>query len=214
MTDELPRRMQWDPDRNLLETELGNGWMVIEWFEMQEGQRVVATLTICPAPGPPVNGVRPGRLLGNRPEDGPVPVGGVTARLLRTVKVGKNADPVLEDYRQWVEEWFGEDARGEFDDHTPSSGTRPRRNRRPDDRYYAKLAREYAALAEMSTRPTTDLAKFRGESIERIRSHVHLARANGFLTDAPGPGKAGGKLTPKAENVLKTAVDEKNKGGN
>ena len=43
---------------------------------------------------------------------------------------------------------------------------------------------------------------------------MHLARANGFLTDAPGPGKAGGKLTPKAENVLKTAVDEKNKGGN
>lgn len=213
MTDELPPRMQWDPDRNLLETELGNGWMVIEWFEMQEGQRVVGALMICPAPGPLVNGVRDGRYLGDRPTDGPVPSGGVTARLLRTVKVGKNADPVIKHYGAWVKEWFGEEARAEFDAHAPLPRGKRRSSRRPDDRYYAELASEYATIAEKSKRPTATLAELRGEPIEKIRSHVHLARANGFLTNAPKPGKAGGKLTPKAKQVLKTAANEKKTGG-
>jgi hypothetical protein len=205
-----PPRKAWDPQRNLLETELGNGWMVMEKFEMQDGRRVVAQLTICPAPLPAVAGtVRKGRRKGDRPEDAPVPAGGITARLLRTVKVGKAAEPVIADYRHAIRKWFGADALKRLDAHTGQPSRRRRRreprSRRATDRSYAELARDYAWLWQHGERaPTAALAAMRGVPIEKMRSHIHLARANGFLTET-SRGRAGGEVTAKAWGVLKGA---------
>ena len=67
---------------------------------------------------------------------------------------------------------------------------------------YAELARDYVELWETNERkPTAALAARRGVEPELMRSHIHLARKNGFLTET-GRGKAGGALTPKAQRAL------------
>jgi len=203
------RRLQqeWDPEEGVLETELGNGWMVATWLEMQDGRRVVAELRICPVPLPPVTGTtRKGRHPGERPVDAPVPAGGITARLLRTVRLGASAEPVTADYRRWIKRNFGADALERLDAHTGRPAQKPRkkrpRTRRAGDGFYARLARDYVELSKRGVRaPTTTLAKLRGERIEKVRSHIHLARKNGFLTETK-QGKAGGALTPVALAVL------------
>ena len=193
----------------LLETELGNGWMVVEWIEIQSGRRVVAEVTICPAPPPLQAGAYRARMYGDRPEDGPVPPGGITARLLRTVKVGKYPDRLLDNYRRWVKKEFGVAALKRLDEHVgrPSRRRRRRpRTRRASDLYYAKLAGDYAMLWQRGIRtPTMELSKLRGLPLEKMRSHIHLARANGLLPETTR-GKAGGVLTPKARQIL-DAVD-------
>src|SRR5688572_22571007 len=92
-------RQELNPKTNRLETELGNGWMVIEQLERQRGRRVVSLLIICPAPGPLTDGVRLPRAVGEVPLDGKTPDGGITARLLRTIKVGRHHEPIA-DYRE------------------------------------------------------------------------------------------------------------------
>jgi hypothetical protein len=203
-------RQEWDPKEGVLETELGNGWMAATWLELQDGRRVVAQLTICPAPGSAKAGTtRDGRHKGERPPDAPVPAGGITARLLRTVKLGASAEPVIADYRRWIKKSFGADALQRLDAHTGRPARRRRkkrpRTRRAVDGFYAELAHQYVQLLEHGERaPTTTLARIRGERIEKVRSHIHLARKNGFLTETK-PGKAGGVLTPLALAVLEEA---------
>jgi hypothetical protein len=198
-----PRR-EWDPQRNILETPLGNGWMVQEWFEVQDGRRIVAMLTICPAP--PSGRVRAGRRLGERPPDAPVPAGGITARLLRLVHVGgSTAEPVIADYRRWIKQQFGADALARLDARRGRPARHRKkavRNRRARDRFYAELARDYVALHDSGHRsPTATLAAMRDVTIEKMRSHIHLARANGLLSDTVR-GKRGGTLTRKALDAL------------
>lgn len=204
MTKEAERRKEWDPATNTLETELGNGWMVIETFQMQGGRRVVSQLTICPAPPPALAGTaRKGRRKGETAPT-PVPPGGITARLLREVKVGKYAE-VIADYRNWVRQQFGVSALRRLDKHAgrPSRTRRKQpMNRRASDRFYAELARDYTLLWQQRVRsPTAELARLRGVPVVKVRSHIHLARVNGFLTDT-SRGKAGGELTKKAINEL------------
>ena len=181
-----------------------------QWLELQDGRRVVAELRICAAPPPPVAGTtRAGRHKGERPTNAPVPAGGITARLLRTVKLGASAEPVIADYRRWIKRNFGADALQRLDAHTGRPARRRRkkrpRTRRAVDGFYAELARDYVELSKRGVRaPTATLAKLRGERIEKIRSHIHLARKNGLLTETK-PGKAGGVLTPLALAVLEEA---------
>ncbi|MCX6544423.1 MAG: hypothetical protein NTV05_08410 [Acidobacteria bacterium] len=198
-------RKQFFPDLNLLETELGNGWMVVEHFDLQDDRRVVDELKIYPAPLPPVAGVQMARHPGERPKDAPVPVGGITARLLRLVKVGKYAEPVIADYRRWCARHFGKDALRRLDEHIGRPSPRRRRkrprNHRATDAFYAELARDYALLWKRVHAPTAELAVMRDVPLEQMRSHIHLARKNGFLTKTMR-GKAGGELTPKASAEL------------
>jgi hypothetical protein len=198
-------RKQWFPEHNVLETELGNGWMVVERFEIHDGRRVVAELRIFPAPRRRrAVEVRDARLPGERPPDAPVPSGGITARLLRHVKVGQHAEPVSQDYRTWVKKHFGRAALQRLDGHVgPVRRARRRRTkRRTQDRFYAELARDYASLWEKGTRtPTATLARLRGVPLEAMRSHVHLARTNGWLTDT-SRGRAGGAMTQKTMDLL------------
>ena len=199
----------------VLETVLDGGWMVVEIVEVHDGQRTIAELTICPAPPEDMDkkrGVYTARMYGERAEDDIVPTGGITSTLLRKPKVGRYVDRVIEHYREWVEKWFGPEALERFDNEAPKP-TRggPKKQNRPSDLYYATLARDYAKLIELKNpKPTATLAEMYREPVKTIRSHVNLARRNGFLTDTV-KGVASGKMTPHAQKVLEKA---NNKGGN
>jgi len=69
------------------------------------------------------------------------------------------------------------------------------------DRYYAELARRYAAVTLEHRRPVKALAAETGLSETATRNLVYAARKKGFLTPAT-PGQGGGCLTPKALAAL------------
>ena len=179
------KQQRWDHDAQWQETDLEAGWRVKERFAVQGDRRVVIELQIGPTcPSDP-------------------PKGGITARLLRQIKVGQLASG-LEDV---VTEYFGAQAAHHlFKSQGWSRTKRPRgqqRGRRAQDSYYAELARDYALLCQAGERkPIQALFEVRGTPIPRLRSHLHLARVNGFLSDT-GQGRYGGTLTPKAEETLK-----------
>ncbi len=175
---------RWDVDGSTQERDLPGGWTVEERFTLEDGRRIVATLTVRPT------------------QAGRVPAGGITARLLRRVRVGQFAAGL----RQALAENFGSDVAARlFDGAGWARCPRPRRRparRRPDDQFYAALARDYVAWCQTGEKkPTAALAAARGVLPEQLRSQIHLARRNGFLTET-GQGKAGGELTPKAQRAL------------
>ncbi len=221
---EQPPRKQWFPrpdvedrasalDRafrpefeGILETELGNGWMMVEVCEIHEGRRVIAELRICPAPPElPEPSTRAGRMRGERSPEDTVPAGGITARLLRhpAVKVGKFAEPVIEDHRRWVQKWFGLEALKRLDESTVHPSKQRKAKKKPrashaKEKFYAKLAQDYVAFLKRGVKaPTSQLAMMRGVDIKTIRSQINLARRYGFLTKT-SRGKAGGELTELA----------------
>ena len=176
-------QQRWDADGEWQETDLDTGWTVREQMTLQAGRRVVSTLEI----------VSTSRT---------VPAGGVTARLLRRIKVGQLARGL----QQRIATYFGAATADRVFEHLQwTSGKRSRRRprrRRTDDRYYAELARDYVTLWQAGDRtPAQTLARLRAVRPEHLRSHIHLARANGFLSDTTR-GSAGGSLTRKAEREL------------
>ncbi len=201
----------------MLETDLADGWVMVEVFEMHDGKPIVAELKIFPKP-PTKRKDSKGRPLaldvrnfGHRsPEsNGDVtPDGGITASLLREVRLGmKHATPILEHYREWLTNNkyvdLSEDVE-RFDKQIgrPSHAKTGER-RRETDEYYAKISVQYERLcAEGSRSPVKSMAEDHGVKLGRMRSHIHRARRNGFLTDAV-QGKKGGAATEKALEILK-----------
>ena len=178
------RQQRWDTDGLWQETDLADGWTFRETFAIQAGRRVVSALTI-------------------RPTSGTVPPDGISARLLRRIKVGQFAGGL---HRRLAKYFGSKSADDVFDEFQWKSRKRRRRNRsrhrRAADRYYAELARDYVRLWQAGDRtPTHTLARRRRMRDEQVRSHIHLARANGFLTDTTR-GKAGGMITEKARGEL------------
>lgn len=197
------RRAAWNLNTRRLETEIGGGWMVIEQFNVGAGRQVVEMLTICPAPVADKPGVaRLGRAVGEPPVDAPIPKGGITARLLRTIKVGRLSEP-LDDYKQWLAGYFGGAALKKFEKLLGK-----REGQRPSDLYYAALANDYVNFWKAGVKaPIGELAKLLDATPEKIRSDVHRARANGFLTDAKKVGAKGGALTAKSSKLLAVAEE-------
>jgi hypothetical protein len=181
------KQQRFDPGGRWQETDLKNGWTVREDFVLENGRRVVGTLTI--------------RATGD------VPPGGVTARLLRTIRVGQLGWALRATHAKF----FGPEAAARI---FKRRGMPRRRKRsqgvRADDRYYAELANAYVALLESGSRtPTKALATQLKEPYTRMRSRVNLARANGFLSAGQrgrGGCKGGGMLTDKARQVLAQEV--------
>lgn len=174
---------RWDSDARWQETDRPDGWTVREEFVVAEdGRRLVGALTIRPSAAPPA--------------------GGITARVLRRIKVGQFAD----GFRVTLAQSYGAETAARLI-HGIGWAARPRRRKRParlraTDRYYAELARDYVTwLSTGEKKPTAALAAARGVPAATVRSHLHLARKNGFLDDV-GQGKAGGALTEKARRAL------------
>jgi hypothetical protein len=99
-------------------------------------------------------------------------------------------------------------------------GKRRPRWARNGDRFYAELASDYVNVwtgkiptPEGRDKPTEALAKLRGVRLQLLRSQIHLARKNGFLSEGR-QGKPGGELTQKAKRALaqKTSTAESGRG--
>ncbi len=200
----------------MLETDLAGGWTMVEVFEMQDDKPVVAEMKIFPKQEIETGKTHSVRNFGHRsPNKWPVggsggdvtPKGGITVSLLREVRLGMtHAAPILADYRKWLTDnkyvdlsWMAESL--------PESGKPSRAAkgaaRRQTDRYYSQIAVDYERLcAEGNRAPVKTMAEERDLDIGKMRSHVHRARRNGFLSDVY-QGQTGGTATNKALKILK-----------
>jgi len=175
-----------DPDALVQITDYKGGWRVKEECADEQGRLVVIRLRIEPTAA--------------------MPAGGLSSRVLRGIQVGQIASML----RELAEKY-------------PSSMQsvlamfkRPKRRQkwaRTDDRFYAELACEYVRTQmtpEGRKKPVETLAKWRRVPVKLLRSQIHYARKNGFLSEV-GQGKAGGELTDKAKRVLATTQEEAQK---
>jgi hypothetical protein len=181
-----------------LPIEGANGWYVSAVFLQEGEQLVMAELKVFPGPKPG-EGRRtarrkPGEWSGRRDALDAVPDGGVSARLLRCIR--------LTDLQQLVASSLPE-APDEAPGTSPLSGVgRPGNAGRPD-RYFAEWAFAYAKkLAEGSRSPIKDLAAEHGRSAGQVRDLIHDARVRGLLS-TERQGRAAGSLTPKAIQLLR-----------
>lgn len=186
------------------------GWRVHARVISHRGMPVIASLTVEPR--------RPDR----------IPVGGVTARLLRSV-------PIMRFYEALTASGPPPGLAGDAliaarVAHAKGRGPKPRaapvgarqlaemsgltelddfdRVRRPgrrgrDDATYAVWAARYVkTCAAGSRRPIADLAKEHGETTRSVRDRVQRARERGLL-EGGIQGRPGGRLTKKAERILR-----------
>jgi len=174
-----------------------DGWYVSAVFLEEGGQLVMAELKVFPGPGPGADGRRgarrkPGEWSGRQDALREVPDGGVSARLLRCIR--------LTDLQQLVMSELATSSEGQ-----PSGSARvgrPGSAGRPD-RQYAEWAFRYAKkLAEGSRSPIKDLAAEHGRSAGQVRDLIHDARVRGLLSKER-QGRAAGSLTPKAIQLLR-----------
>lgn len=176
-----------------------DGWFVSAVFLQEGDQLVMAELKVFPGPGPRTDRRaarrKPGEWSGRHDALEPMPDGGVSARLLRCIR--------LTDLQQLVLSSLPEGASmdGPMPGGTARVG-RPGSAGRPD-RQYAEWAFRYAKkLAEGSRSPIKDLAAEHGRSPGQVRDLIHDARVRGLLSKER-QGRAAGSLTPKAIRLLR-----------
>jgi hypothetical protein len=181
-------------------------WCAFYRLVPQNGQPIVAEVRVFPLEK--IKSVLPGewsaQVLGGRAT---VPDGGITATLLRKLRVGSDFLCDREALKQFHEHTRGElhdfifDKRG-FD--VPSDeNQKSRAGRKPfPDIFYARIARHYAqAWESRSAKPIVHIARRLRMSEKKVRSLVHEARQRKLLTPAMH-GRPGGQLTPKAHVIL------------
>lgn len=183
-----------------VETPLGPGWIAAYRLVPQRGMPVVAELRIFPAESgrPRQPGRWSGEFLGVAAR---VPPGGLTTRLLRTVRVGgyrRFAGRVVRETRaKWPE--FGADELGPL--REPKDQPRRGRPSRPRA-FFAEIARDYVRSIEAgSHRPVADVARRRRLASGQVRDALHRARLLGLL-ERGGRGRYGGALTEGARALL------------
>ena len=181
-----------------LPIEGAGGWYVSAVFLQEGDQLVMAELKVFPGPrkneGRRTARRKPGEWSGRNEALETVPDGGVSARLLRCIR--------LTDLQELVAASLPDPS-----DNGPASGllagvVRPGSVGRPD-RYFAEWAFAYAKkLAEGSRSPIKDLAAEHGRSPGQVRDLIHDARVRGLLS-RERQGRAAGSLTPKAIRLLR-----------
>ncbi len=181
-----------------LPIEGAGGWYVSAVFLQEGDQLVMAELKVFPGPrmgeGRRTAKRRPGEWSGRPDALDTVPDGGVSARLLRCIR--------LSDLQELVAASLSDHG-----DDGPASGLlagigRPGTAGRPD-RYFAEWAFAYAKkLAEGSRSPIKDLAAEHGRSPGQVRDLIHDARVRGLLS-RERQGRAAGSLTAKAIRLLR-----------
>jgi hypothetical protein len=188
-----------------VEAPLGGAWTVGYRIGIQRGFPVVSEMRIFPHDEH--EGRRPGEwraeYLGAM---APAPDGGISARLLRQVQVGKHMrvlDQVLAQHAAGLK------ALG-IAVPAPRRAPRPvkvRERIHDRDDLYARIAAAYVAACLAGSRsPAADVARRwklgagqRGAS--KVRDLLHKARRRGLLTTV-SHGKLGGDLTDKARELL------------
>ena len=193
-------------------SEIADGWVQFELYELVDGRRVVCEIRVYPTP--------PGEfatsgvytklfMIGERSPEDVIPHGGVTARLMQKTKIGYvHAEPVVVDYRETIRRWHGDEAAERFD---ATLGEAPRRRGGPalPDIYYADIAVQYEMCGKSGSRsPIKDLTKARKVSDSKIRSDINRAREKGFLEPATKWGTPGGNATEKAHRLVKAHAEK------
>jgi len=190
------------------------------WFESPVGDRWLAAYRLIPRHGHPVIAelrlfpIEPGKhdaghwgeaWLGPKAK---IPAGGITARLLRQVRVGEHAghlDGILENMKKQfgviLYEPKGVLGRLGFVADAPLT---PKLGRKPlPDVEYARIAVVYdKALRAGNRRPVVAVAKAWRIPIPKARDVIHRARERGMLTPASKQGRASGGLTSRAQAFL------------
>lgn len=199
---------------------LDEDWDSCVRFEPQDGHPVVAEVRVLPRADTP--GVLSHHdphadrwvqaTMGQTP-DVPTPVGGLTARTLRRLKLGQALEAAYAQLENMI------DRKGErglanpervTEAFTKAAVSRPRLPGRTgrDDTYYVAVAAAYvSAIGHGSRQPVVDAAKELsitwGGDYEPtyVRDLLHVARQRELLTRPP-KGRAGGQLTDKARAIL------------
>jgi hypothetical protein len=180
-----------EPSTVTLEVPLEGGWLARCRLAPQGGRVVIAELHLVPEEN--------------------VPAGGVTAGVVRNVQVGELRRE-LERHLADVREKWGDavlEPEGLLGRHglakLAEEASRPAER---DDAYFARIAARYVELVERgNTRPTPVLAAELGRLESYIAMAIRDARKRGLLTPTTR-GRAGGKLTPKAQRLLARAREE------
>ena len=139
-----------------------------------------------------------------------VPVTGLPARALRQISTGE----LLDTFRAFASSTANDQV---FDDFIPTAtaerlmkiaGASPRRPgpRAGSEEEYALFAARYVEIARTNPHPIAALAKEFNVTRRYVKDKIDAARRRkGFITTAGtvgAPGKAGGRLTERAEKVL------------
>lgn len=149
--------------------------------------------------------------------DAKIPDGGISAEVVRRVRVGEHRD-VGAAFWRWLQERLtaeptsNESIKSALAGHTWRTFTAdmqepaatPKRGRPAiySDEFYANLLKDYVQrVAQGSPRPTADVAKRRRLPAAKVRDLLHAARQRGLLSSS-GQGRSGGQLTPKALAIL------------
>ena len=182
-------------DRSVwVEIPTAGRWMIAFRLVNQQGQPVIGEVRVFPDEP----GKRPaGRWSGEYGVTARVPPGGVTARVLRTIRIETFKTLLRTIVRKWGK------ALGDYDlgfTAAPSPVTRGRKGR--PDIVLARMAAVYAA-SYLAGRPTIPAVARRFRlSPSKARDAVYRARVRGFLSPATKQGKGGGLLTPLAQEIL------------
>lgn len=170
-------------------------WILAYRIVGQSGQPVLAELRIFPAV--PTDSRPPGEWAGMYGAADDVPVGGITARVLREAKSVGFRSVLKEIVRKWSTV---------IQDHgLPITAVSPRPTRGRKGRTDAELARiadAYAAAYTSGKPPIPAVAARFGLSPSQARDAVSRSRQRGFLSPAGMQGKGGGVLTPLGQTVL------------
>jgi len=202
-------------ERVWLEVPITEDWTSAARLAVQNGQLVVAELRIFPnEPGRQLPGLWSAELLGARAR---VPPGGLTSRMLRRVRLtehpkhtravlasGVNVRRAGADVHVSAATLLANPVLGRALPGLNEPGGRPRPERRSGrpDRFYARLAADYARLIERGgRRPVVELARRHEVKPPRMRDMIREARERGLLTFFT-QGRPGGALTPRARVLL------------
>jgi hypothetical protein len=225
-----------------VEEALEDRWVAAYRIAPQDGRPVITEVRVFPRPRwfeptPVPDPEEVYRYPGQPDPAASIPPGGLPSSLLRKVRLGPvygflanrvSAQAWAVRAADFARLGFEAPAEGEartkmWADHLLDLGFedfvyRPGRRGR-EDLWFAQLAAAYVRFLEKGSRaPVRDLTAWLREdtgeklSEESVRQLVHEARkGRGMLTDAPS-GRAGGALTPKARELLKTTPKRQNRG--
>lgn len=198
-----------------IEQPINADWIAAHRVTVQHGRPVIGEIRIFPREGRQT----PHGRLESRPDpgewsgtDASVPLGGVTSRVLRGVRMGDHGD-VLRDYFDAHERERGQPRRSLPSPYREMAETAVpvgRRGRPPvwTDTDYAVLAGEYVEKLQSGCRtPVKLVAELRGLKEGQVRSAIFRARELGLLTrDGVHQGRLGGQLTPRAKAKIALRV--------
>ncbi len=215
-------RLSWGGGTGWAVDKLGDAWIVALRLTVQDGQPVIAEARIFPndpsdpdfpsdLPGLPA-GIGDRAMRGEwTPNGNAVPRGGLTTRMIRRVHTGDLSGTIAKKLRH-INEAFRP-----VGDDTPSivelaggpgwDAVVHRAQQQPAglfrDQRLAMTAALYVDACQQDPRHANrQVAEQLAIPVEHVRDRIYAARVAGLLTAGPGKGRAGGRLTDEAQEIL------------